>query len=64
MISNFLTYLMIGVGFNFVTDLLMDWLETENRLTIKEKIIVTFIWPIAVVTMIYHFIKASINGPN
>lgn len=64
MISNILTYLMIGVGFNFVTDLLMDWLETENRLTVKEKIIVTFIWPIAVVTMIYHFVKTSINGPN
>ena len=64
MISNFLTYLMIGVAFNFITDILMDWLETENRLTIKEKIIVTFIWPIAVVTMVYHFIKASTNGPD
>jgi len=55
---------MIGVGFNFITDVLMDWLETENRLTVKEKIIVTFIWPIAVATMVYHFVKASINGPN
>ena len=66
MISNFLTYLMIGVGFNFITDILMDWLlKLTNRLTIKEKVIVTFIWPIAVwLRMIYHFIKAFINGPN
>lgn len=64
MISNFLTYLMIGVGFNFITDILMDYTESDNRLTVKEKVIVTFIWPIALVTMIYHFIKAFTNGPS
>ena len=62
--SNVLTYLMIGVAFNWIFDLLTDYLESDNKLTIKERVIVTVIWPLAVIMFIYHFIKTTINGPN
>jgi len=64
MISNIINYLMIGVLFNWIFDLITDHLESDNKLTIKEKLIVTVIWPLGILTFIYHFIKSMVNGPN
>jgi len=55
---------MIGVAFNWGFDIITSYVESDNRLTIKERIIVTFIWPIALITFIYHLIKTFNNGPN
>jgi len=58
MISNVITYLIIGVLFNFVFDKLVDFNESEEyRFTIKERIIMTLIWPVGVGMFAIHFFK-------
>ena len=64
MVNNIITYLMIGVAFNWIFDLLTDHLKSDNKLTIKEKFIVTVIWPIGIIMFIYHFAKTFINGSD
>lgn len=59
--SNIITYLFIGVTFNLVLDLLTGYLESENRLNFKEKVIATLIWPIALIIFTYHFVKGLIR---
>lgn len=59
--SNIITYLFIGVTFNLVLDLLNGYLESENRLNFKEKVIATLIWPIALIIFTYHFVKGLIR---
>ena len=62
--SDFIWYLIIGVGFNFIFDIAVTYVGGENRLNVGERILVTFIWPIALITFIYHFIKVYTNGPD
>ena len=55
---------MIGVAFNWGFDVAVTHTGVKNRLTLGEKVLVTFIWPIALITFIYHLIKTFTNGPN
>lgn len=58
MISNVITYLIIGVVFNFVFDKLVDFNGTEeHRFTMSERITMTLFWPLGVGSFIFHFIK-------
>lgn len=58
MISNMITYLIIGVVFNFLFDKLVDFNESEEfRFSIKERIIMTFIWPVGVGMFVVYFFK-------
>lgn len=60
--NNFISYLLIGVIFNFLLDLLGNYLETENKFNIKEKIIMSLIWPVMIIIFIYHFVKTIGSG--
>ena len=58
MISNVITYLIIGVVFNFLFDKLVDFNESEEyRFTIKERVIMTFIWPVGAGMFAIYFFK-------
>lgn len=58
MISNVITYLILGVLFNFVFDKLVDFNGSEeHRFTMKERITMTFIWPIGLGMFAIHFFK-------
>lgn len=58
MISNVITYLIIGVVFNFLFDKLVDFNESEEyRFTMKERITMTLIWPIGLGMFAIHFFK-------
>lgn len=62
MLSGFITYLIIGVVFNFIFDQLVTLAGTEEfRLTVFERIIMTLIWPIGVLMFIFHFIRNAIK---
>jgi hypothetical protein len=65
MISAIIWYVFIGVGFNFLWDLITTRLESEqNRFTVLERIIVLLIWPIAVLFFVTMFIKTVLFGDN
>ena len=59
MLNYFIYYLLIGLLFNLIVDLLSDHLETRNRLTIIEKVFVCFLWPWAAYKLVYEFLKAK-----
>ncbi len=55
-----LKYMMWGT----LVGLLMDFLNRNNpdstqRFSNRDRITIVFVWPIAVATFVYHFIKAS-----
>ena len=58
MINGILTYIFIGVIFNFLFDLVVNYLgDEEQRFTMKERISTTLIWPIALIIFLYNFIR-------
>ena len=58
MLSGLITYLIIGVVFNFIFDQLVSLSGSEEfRLTIFERIIMSLIWPIGVGMFIFHFLR-------
>ena len=58
MISNVITYLIIGVVFNFLFDKLVDFNESEEyRFTMGERLSMTILWPLGVGLFIIHFIR-------
>ena len=58
MINGILTYIFIGVIFNFLFDLIVNYLgDEEQRFTMKERISTTIIWPIALIVFLYNFIR-------
>lgn len=62
MISNLITYLIIGVAFNFIFDVLVNLSQSEeNRLTLKERFILTLIWPVGIAMFGYHLISNLIR---
>lgn len=62
MISGIVTYLMIGVVFNFVFDLLVNSSGNEDhRFNMLERLVMTLIWPIGILTFIFYFIKNIID---
>ena len=62
MISNVITYLIIGVLFNFVFDKLVDLNgEEEHRFTMGERLSMTILWPLGVGMFVFHFVKQFIG---
>jgi hypothetical protein len=59
-----LTYLMVGVAMIALYDYMCTKLETELRFNNRERFIVMLVWPIALVMLIWSFIKVLMNGPN
>lgn len=60
MINGILMYIFIGVVFNFLFDLLVNWLGAEeHRFTMRERISTAIIWPIALIVFLYNFLKTT-----
>ena len=57
MLNYFIYYLMFGLLTNFIIDVLSDYFEPLNRLTILEKILVGLLWPWAVYKVIKEYYK-------
>jgi len=58
-------YLMIGVTFNALYDLVISYIKNEGlRFNIKERIVFTLIWPIYLALLLFNYIKNIINGSN
>lgn len=58
MVNYVLTYLFIGVIFNLLFDLLVNWLGEEHedsRFTMAEWLVATLTWPIALTRFIIAF---------
>ncbi len=65
MISAIIWYVFIGVAFNFAWDLLTTRLQSnENRFTLLERIIVLFIWPIAIIFFLLMFFKTIFSNKD
>lgn len=65
MVTNIITYLIIGVAFNFVYDSIISEFgmnEEDTRLNMKERGIVVLIWPLAVLFFVYLMIKPFFNS--
>lgn len=62
MISGIITYLIIGVAFNFIFDVLVSLSGNEDfRFTMLERAIMSIIWPIGIGLFILYFIRNSIK---
>ena len=58
MINSIITYIFIGVVFNFLFDLAVNRLEAEEqRFTMVERIATTILWPIALAVFLFNFFK-------
>ena len=58
MLNYIFTYLFIGVVFNLLFDLIVNYIEYEQaRFTIAERVITALLWPIALAVFVYNFIK-------
>ena len=61
MINYTLAYLLCGVTFNLLFDMLINVLGEDmeqNRFTILERIIVTITWPISLIKFIIGFLTS------
>jgi hypothetical protein len=62
MINGILSYIFLGVIFNFIFDILINWLGAEEqRFTLSERIVTTLLWPIAFIVFVFNFIKTLIG---
>jgi len=62
MLNYILTYLFIGVIFNFLFDLIINYIESEeHRFTMMERVMTTLLWPIALIVFVFNFIKTLIG---
>ena len=58
MIDGIITYLIIGVVFNFVFDLLVNVSgDEDHRFTMFERLTMTLIWPIGIGMFAIYFFK-------
>lgn len=58
MLSTIIYYVIAGVAFNFLWDLIISKTETEEyRFTMVERVVVTLIWPVAVGFFLITLIK-------
>jgi hypothetical protein len=58
MLSTIISYVIAGVAFNFLWDLVISKFQAEdNRFTMLERLVVVVIWPVAVVFFFYTLIK-------
>lgn len=52
-------YLLVGVTFNYLWDVTIWMVDSEeNRFTVKERLIVSMIWPAALGYAVFVFIAA------
>lgn len=62
MIGIIILYLVIGVTFNYLWDVTINVVDSEeNRFTLKERIVVSMIWPVALGYAVFVFITALFN---
>lgn len=62
MINAILTYIFLGVLFNFLFDLVVNYVQQEEaRFTMAERLSTTLLWPIAVLVFLFNFIKTFIG---
>jgi len=62
MLNYILTYLFIGVVFNFLFDLIVNYIEHEQaRFTMMERVMTTLLWPVALIVFIFNFIRTLIG---
>jgi len=58
MISNVITYLVLGVLFNFIFDKLVDFSgNEEQRFSMGERLAMVILWPLGVGMFVFHFVK-------
>ena len=58
MLSSIIYYVIAGVAFNFLWDLIIYKFQAEdNRFTMLERLVVIAIWPVAVLFFFYTVIK-------
>lgn len=58
MLSTIIYYVIAGVAFNFLWDLVISKFQAEdNRFTMLERLVVVVIWPVAVLFFFYTLIK-------
>jgi hypothetical protein len=58
MLSTIIYYVIAGVAFNYLWDLIISKFRAEeNRFTMLERVTVTIIWPVAVLFFFYTLIK-------
>ena len=68
MIEAFLCYIFIGIIFNFLFDLMVNWLASNDpeheglRFTMAERLAVVLTWPIHFGRLLISFIKTIINS--
>ena len=61
MIEAFLCYIFIGIVFNFLFDLMVNWLASNDpeheglRFTMPERLIAVLTWPIHLIRLIIGF---------
>jgi hypothetical protein len=66
-LETFAYYIMLGVAFNLLYDLLVSWLrnsseEYENlRFSISERIFVVLTWPIPFLRLIYGIVSTLLK---
>jgi len=58
MLQNFLIYLTIGVSITWVYDIILQKTQPEEmQFTNPERLLVTMVWPLAVIWTIYRMIR-------
>ena len=57
MLNYFIYYLMFGLLTNFIIDVLSNYFESPNRLTILERVLVGLVWPWAIYKVIKEYYK-------
>lgn len=58
MLSTIIYYVIVGVAFNFVWDLIISKFQAEeNRFTMVERLIIVAIWPVAAGFFFFTLIK-------
>lgn len=58
MFTAIISYVIAGVAFNFLWDLIISKFQAEdNRFNMLERLVVVVIWPVAVVFFFYTLIK-------
>ena len=63
MLSTIIYYVIVGVIFNYLWDFTVSKTQREeNRFTILERIIVTIIWPVAILFLIFTLVKNLLFG--
>jgi len=64
MISNIIGYLICGVIWNVILDVVSYSTDSKHKLNEYEKIFSIVFWPLTLFIFVYHFTKTYFNGSN